>query len=204
MPKNVRKCPKIKIRTYSDILGHPGPAEGLSDIFRASAVIVSSRGRPKLAESFEKSRIGSLRAEQSQKASTPVLRPSFPLVLAGFDKIQSKPRKSSQNERKWRGADAFCDFSARNEPILDFSKDSTSLGRPLDDGICGWCPNMSESPSPEPGCPRMSEYVRILIFGHFRTFLGVFGQKKLLQITIFQIWLYRSPKPTHGAYFCRG
>ena len=47
--------------------------------------------------------------------------------------VLSKPSKTSGNDARSTSADAFCDCSARNELILDFSKDSASLGRPLDD-----------------------------------------------------------------------
>ena len=39
------------------------------------------------------------------------------------------------NPRAGAKADCFCDCSAISKPILDFSKDSESSGRPLDDSI---------------------------------------------------------------------
>ena len=62
----------------------------------------------------------------------------------------------------WAGAepDCFCDCSAISKPILDFSKDSESSGRPLDDSIgvdVRICPIFSWRLA---RCPKMSEYVR--------------------------------------------
>ena len=85
-------------------------------------------------------------------------RHDFRVILGGFEE-----------------ALCFCDCSATNESILDFSIDSESLGHPLDADIGGRCPKISESQSAEPGCPGMSENVRISIFGHFRTFSDISG-----------------------------
>ena len=113
-----------------------------------------------------------------------MLRATFCSIWDVFNEIQPKPRKTAQTEQNVAlsiQAHCFCDYSATNKPILDFSKDSESLGRPLDDSVGAdvrKCPKAHPRSQNVRICPNMFENVRILIFGQIRTFSDTVEQEK--------------------------
>jgi len=130
-------------------------------------------------------------------------------VLRGFGWISLKTAQIEQNVALSIQAHCFCDYSATNKPILDFSKDSESLGRPLDDSVATVGADVRKCPKVHPRsqnvriCPNMSENVRKCPNLDFRTNSDIFGHGRAGKNKIRGILVCGCPRPIHKTYFKR-